>query len=135
MNTDISTLNAGEKQALMDAKLGDIRKKVNADSWSVNMENLMKKSKLLTGYLEYLIDEIKDDRIAIITPRNPAERGCQLSIQVKAADKQLFDKITKAGVIADWREPDVIRVAPIPLYNSFEDIYQFANILKDQIQP
>jgi len=97
------------------------------------MENLLKKSKLLTGYLEYLIDEIKDDRIAIITPRNPAERGCQLSIQVKAADKQLFDKITEAGVIADWREPDVIRVAPIPLYNSFEDIYQFANILKAQI--
>ena len=97
------------------------------------MENLLQKSALLTGYLEYLIDEMKDDRIAIITPRNPAERGCQLSIQVKDADKQLFDKITKAGVIADWREPDVIRVAPIPLYNSFEDIFQFVNILKAQL--
>ncbi len=99
----------------------------------VGMEPLVQKSKLLTGYLEYLLDEIKGDRIKIITPRNPAQRGCQLSIQVKDADKSLFDNITAKGVIADWREPDVIRVAPVPLYNTFEEVYQFVQLLKTAI--
>ncbi len=99
----------------------------------VGMAQLRKKAVLLTGYMEYLLDEIKDDRISIITPRNPAQRGTQLSIQVKNANKHLFDQITKAGVIADWREPDVIRVAPVPLYVSFEDVYHFIEILKNQL--
>ncbi len=93
-------------------------------------ENIRKKSVKLTGFLEYLIDELKDHRIRIITPRNPQERGCQLSIQVKSADKTLHTKLTEAGVISDWREPDVVRVAPAPLYNSFEDMYYFAERLK-----
>ena len=59
------------------------------------------------------------------------ERGCQLSIRVKNADKSLFKAITERGVIADWREPDVIRVAPVPLYNSFLDVFRFVEILKD----
>lgn len=91
--------------------------------------NLRKKSVKLTGYLEFLLDDIKDGRIAIITPRDPDRRGAQLSIQVKSADKSLFKAISNAGVIADWREPDVIRVAPVPLYNSFEDVYQFIQTL------
>ena len=66
----------------------------------------------------------------IITPTNPNERGCQLSIQVKNADKNLHIKFTKAGVISDWREPDVIRCAPVPLYNSFQDIYNMVELLK-----
>jgi kynureninase len=77
-----------------------------------------------------LIDDMNDDRINIITPRNPEERGCQLSIQVKSADKALHTKLTEAGVISDWREPDVIRVAPAPLYNSFEDVFEFVDRLK-----
>ena len=93
-------------------------------------ENLRKKSEKLTGYLEFLLDEMKNDSIKIITPRNPEERGCQLSIQVKNADKSLHTKLTEAGVISDWREPDVIRVAPAPLYNSFEDVYFFSEKLK-----
>ncbi|SRX74941.1 kynureninase [Aequorivita antarctica] len=93
-------------------------------------ENLRKKSEKLTGYLEFLLDEMKNDSIKIITPRNPEERGCQLSIQVKNADKGLHTKLTKAGVISDWREPDVIRVAPAPLYNSFEDVFHFSEKLK-----
>ena len=97
------------------------------------MENLRKKSMQLTGYLEHLLDEIKDERIAIITPRNPAERGSQLSIQVKNADKTLYEKITKAGVIADWREPNVIRVAPTALYNSFEDVWRFVEVLRKEL--
>jgi len=93
-------------------------------------ENLRKKSEKLTGYLEFLLDEMKNDAINVITPRNPKERGCQLSIQVKNADKSLHTKLTEAGVISDWREPDVIRVAPAPLYNSFEDVFHFSEKLK-----
>jgi len=96
----------------------------------VGMKKLNEKSRQLTGYLEFLLDEIKNDDIRIITPRDPAQRGCQLSIQVKNADKSLFEKITEKGVIADWREPDVIRVAPVPLYNSFSDVYRFAKVLE-----
>jgi len=94
------------------------------------MENLRSKAIALTGYLEELVMSLGDDVVNIITPSNPAERGSQLSIQVKNADKALFNRITEDGVIADWREPDVIRVAPVPLYNSFEDCYKFYEILK-----
>jgi kynureninase len=92
---------------------------------------LREKSVRLTGYLEFLLNEISDDRISVITPRDPAQRGCQLSIRVKDADKSLFEAVTARGVFADWREPDVIRVAPVPLYNSFTDVYEFIQILKD----
>ena len=99
----------------------------------VGMDALREKSIKLTGYLEELLQELGEDVIRIITPNNPEERGCQLSIQVKSADKTLHQKLTKANVITDWREPDVIRVAPIPLYNSFEDVYKFVDILKNII--
>lgn len=94
------------------------------------MENLLEKSRKLTGYLEFLIEHLNDKRIHIITPKNPDQRGCQLSIQVKDADKNLHKKLTEAGVISDWREPDVIRVAPTPLYNNFEDVFRFSEKLK-----
>lgn len=97
----------------------------------VGMSNLRVKSEALTGYLEYLLSQIDDDRISIITPSDPAQRGCQLSIRVKDSDKLLFDAITDRGVIADWREPDVIRVAPAPLYNSFNDVFSFSRILSE----
>ncbi|MBR9914780.1 MAG: kynureninase [Algicola sp.] len=93
-------------------------------------ENLCKKSKHLTGYFEFLINQLNNPNIKIITPSNPKERGCQLSIQVKQADKSLHHKLTEAGVITDWREPDVIRCAPVPLYNSFQDIYYLVERLK-----
>lgn len=98
------------------------------------MENLREKSIALTGYLSFLLDEMNDDRICVITPGNPEERGCQLSIQVKSADRSLHDQLTQSGVISDWREPDVIRVAPTPLYNSFEDVYTFVNRLKSVLK-
>ncbi|MCZ4318042.1 kynureninase [Aequorivita viscosa] len=97
-------------------------------------ENLRKKSEKLTGFLEFLMDEMNNDAIKIITPRNPEERGCQLSIQVKSADKSLHTKLTEAGVISDWREPDVIRIAPAPLYNSFEDVFMFSEKLKEVLK-
>ena len=99
----------------------------------VGMEALVAKSRKLTGYLEKLLLGIDSDRISIITPKDPEQRGCQLSIRVKDADKSLFDEITEKGVIADWREPDVIRVAPVPLYNSFEDCERFARILAESV--
>lgn len=95
------------------------------------MSNLRVKSEKLTGFLESLIDEIADERISIVTPRDPAGRGCQLSIRVKNADRSLHERIVSRGVFADWREPDVIRVAPVPLYNSFADVSRFAEILRD----
>ena len=91
----------------------------------VGMDKLVSKSIKLTDYLVFLLNSVNTDRIEIITPK---ERGCQLSIRVKNGDKKLFDSITVKGVIADWREPDVIRVAPIPLYNSFQDVFKFYTI-------
>ena len=96
----------------------------------VGIKKLVEKSKKLTGYFEFLIHELNDKHIKIITPQNPEERGCQLSIQVKNADKSLHHKLTQAGVISDWREPDVIRCAPVPLYNSFQDVYHLVDTLK-----
>lgn len=94
------------------------------------MNKLISKSKKLTGYFEFLINELNNDSIHIITPTNSDERGCQLSIQVKNADKRLHKKLTELGVISDWREPDVIRCAPVPLYNSFEDVFNLVEKMK-----
>ncbi|MCO6511813.1 MAG: kynureninase [Aridibacter famidurans] len=97
------------------------------------MEALGEKSKDLTGYLEFLIDAIGDERISVITPRDPADRGCQLSIRVRNADRSLFERLISQDVFADWREPDVIRVAPVPLYNSFLDVFRFAEKLRSAL--
>ncbi len=98
----------------------------------VGMQVLRSKSERLTGYTEYLLNEIdpKEKYFKILTPSNPKERGCQLSIFFKGrrGDK-VFKLLTKEGVIADWREPGVIRIAPVPLYNTFEDVFRFADIL------
>lgn len=97
------------------------------------MPRLAAKSRELTGYLERLVNDIGDDRISIVTPSDPAQRGCQLSIRVAGGDRSLHERLTANGVFADWREPDVIRVAPVPLYNSFADVARFAQILRDQL--
>ncbi|MEY4903879.1 MAG: kynureninase [Bacteroidota bacterium] len=97
---------------------------------AAGMDNLQKKSKQLTAYLEFLVQQLPTNRIKIITPSDPTQRGCQLSIQVKNSDKRLYNAISEVGVIADWREPDVIRVAPVPLYNTFEEVFQFVSGLK-----
>ena len=97
----------------------------------VGIKKLTKKSKKLTGYFEFLITKFNNQDIKIITPSDSDKRGCQLSIQVKNANKTLHKKLTDVGVISDWREPDVIRCAPVPLYNSFEDVYKMVEKLKD----
>jgi kynureninase len=105
--------------------------KASLDMFSkVGMTALREKSEQLTGYFEFLINQIDTDRIRIITPSNPKERGCQLSVQVKDADKNLHQKLTENNIITDWREPDVIRCAPVPMYNSFEDVFRMVEKLK-----
>ncbi|MBA6291015.1 kynureninase [Colwellia sp. MB3u-70] len=97
------------------------------------IHNLRAKSVKLTSYLEFIFNDVVSKypnfQLEIITPTGPKKRGAQLSIKLIGTDKTFFDKLTKAGVISDFRSPDVIRVAPAPLYNSFEDVYQFGNTL------
>ena len=102
----------------------------------VGMNKLREKSIQLTNYLEFVINEInfnKNNCLEIITPKDTNQRGCQLSIVAHGSNKILFDKISEAGVVADWREPNVIRIAPVPLYNSFEDVYMFGEILQKSL--
>ena len=93
------------------------------------MEPLRAKSKKLTGYLEFLIEQISSKKISIITPSDSNARGAQLSIQVHDHPKELHEEVIAAGVKCDFREPNVIRVAPTPLYNSFYEVWRFAQIL------
>jgi kynureninase len=94
------------------------------------IDALAAKRDKLTAYLEQVVHATAGEAITVITPANPAERGAQLSLIVPGG-KEAFNRLTERGVIADWREPDVIRVAPAPLYNSFEDVRQFGLILRD----
>ncbi len=97
----------------------------------VGMKALRTKSEALTGYTTYLLNGIdpKEKYFKLLTSSNPKERGCQLSIFFKGKEgRKVFDSLTKEGVIADWREPSVIRIAPVPLYNTFEDVFRFAGI-------
>jgi kynureninase len=97
------------------------------------MDQLHKKRKLLSGYLYYVLHDIngcqKEKVIEVITPANENERGCQVSMLMLKDGRKIFNELTRQGVIADWREPNVIRIAPAPLYNSFEDIYRFGEII------
>jgi kynureninase len=98
------------------------------------MSALREKSLNLTGYLEFIVDAIRNNtgvNLQILTPSNPNERGCQLSIVVPGATKQLVKDLAERGIIVDWREPNVIRMAPVPLYNSFKDIFTFGEVFTE----
>ncbi len=104
----------------------------------VGMQKLREKSDVLTAYLEFIVNHLSSKynhlcRFEIITPIDLKRRGAQLSILVHGKGKQLFDSISEKGVVADWREPNVIRVAPVPLYNSFEDVFFFGKYLEEAI--
>lgn len=104
----------------------------------LGMEKLRQKSDVLTAYLEFIVNEVsfrnsEKCTFEIITPKDQAKRGAQLSILVHGEGKKIFDYLLKKGVITDWREPNVIRVAPVPLYNSFEDVYFFGKYLEEAI--
>ncbi len=102
------------------------------------MERIGVKRDLLTAYLEYLLDDIslRNEHVSfeLITPKDKKYRGAQLSIAARGQGKVLFDEISKKGVVADWREPNVIRVAPTPLYNSFEDCFWLAKTLEESLE-
>ncbi|MEO8199652.1 MAG: kynureninase [Gemmatimonadota bacterium] len=100
---------------------------------TVGMAALRAKSIALTGFLEFLIDTRVPTGITILTPRDIQARGCQLSLLVKGGARELFTRIQKAGVLCDYRHPDVIRVAPVPFYNSYQDVFRFGEILADAI--
>jgi kynureninase len=93
------------------------------------MQRLREKSRELTGYLEFLLERAGTNRFTVITPSEPEARGCQLSILAHENPKELHKKLEAAGVKADFREPNVIRAAPTPLYNTFHDVWRFAQIL------
>jgi len=100
------------------------------------MDRLREKSVALTGLLEQRLDEHCGERIEILTPRASARRGCQLSIRLRdgaAVGRDVFRRLGESGVVCDWREPDVIRVAPVPLYNSFSDAERFVALLEDAL--
>jgi kynureninase len=103
----------------------------------IGMEALIQKRNQITSYLEFVLRQIDQEvngNFEIITPSNPSERGCQLSVFLHGEGRSLFDYLMKNGVIIDWREPNVIRLAPVPLYTSYEDIYRFGQILKTGIE-
>ena len=97
------------------------------------MKNVFAKGKTLSEYLLFIISEINkrttEKTIEVITPSGEPERGCQVSMLMLKNGKEIFNELKKQGVIADWREPNVIRVAPVALYNSFEDIFRFGEII------
>lgn len=98
----------------------------------VGMPSLRRKSILLTGYLQYLLDQVGTDRYEVLTPRVVQARGCQISILVHDDPRSLLDSLKGEGVVCDFRAPNVIRIAPVPFYNSFRDVWEFVEILVAQ---
>lgn len=99
-----------------------------------SMPELVRKSEKLTGYLAYLLAQVPMDFCQVITPDNSTERGCQLSLRIKRKERELVAKLKERGVICDFREPNIMRAAPTPLYNSFVDVYKFVSVLSEIAQ-
>jgi kynureninase len=97
------------------------------------MPALRTKSEKLSAYLLALIDELPAGSIEVITPSDPARRGCQVSLRATRNAKALQEQLEKAGVVSDFRPPDVVRIAPVPLYNTFEDVWRFAEVLRTTV--
>ena len=100
----------------------------------VGMERLRAKSERLTTYLEFLLEQKPQEGFSIITPRDPAQRGAQLSLRVTKNGRAVCESLAQHGIICDWREPDIMRVAPVPLYNSFLDVHTFAEKFLTEIR-
>ena len=102
---------------------------------TTSMKELCEKSRALTGYLEKLVIEHLGDAVTIITPKDPHQRGCQLSILFNAPGmmQKVFDEMMANKIICDERKPDVIRVAPTPLYNTFEDVWKAVMVMKNAL--
>lgn len=116
-----------------DPVLGLAALQASLDTFSTaGLENIWAKSELLTGYLEFVIRETigSRERLQIITPSKPTGRGCQLSVLIPEGGKEIVEKWTENGVVADWRNPNVVRLAPVPLYNTFQEVFAFSKILQ-----
>lgn len=100
---------------------------------AANMDRIREKSLKLSGYCLYLLHDIQDDNFEILTPENDNERGAQISIGIHKNGRAVFNALQSEGVICDWREPEVIRIAPVPLYNSYQDVYNFVAILRQAL--
>ena len=100
------------------------------------MSALRAKSIALTGWLERLLQQHADEALTVVTPSDPAQRGCQLSLRLRAAahGRELFEALGRSGVVCDWREPDIIRLAPAPLYNGFDDVLHAAMRIGDSAE-
>jgi kynureninase len=102
------------------------------------IENIHAKRKTLTAYLHFILNDInqknKGKIIEVITPANEEERGCQVSMFMHKQGNEIFNALSKEGVVADWREPNVIRAAPVPLYNTYEDVWRFGSIIQNITQ-
>ncbi|HEY7378046.1 MAG TPA: hypothetical protein VH542_05130, partial [Steroidobacteraceae bacterium] len=97
-----------------------------------DMAPLVEKSRMLTGFLEFLVHSRLSQEIEIVTPKDPLERGCQLSLRLRSGvqpGKRVFAALEQRDVVVDWREPDIIRVAPVPLYNTFVEVWEFVEAL------
>jgi len=96
-------------------------------------ENCLVKASLMSSYLHQELKAL-GSQIRNLTPSNDNERGCQVSMLMMDKGKEVFKALTDNGIFADWREPNVIRVAPVPLYNSFEEIHEFVSVMKQTLQ-
>ena len=135
MAPDFDPIPTAESWSMSNAPVFNmIAHEVSLEIFSeVGMPALREKSLLLTAYLDFVLDEVMRSTGQIlkrITPEDPSQRGCQLSVIVEGYDRKLVSKLYEQGVIVDWREPNVIRLAPVPLYNSFEDVYQLGKVLE-----
>jgi kynureninase len=100
----------------------------------VTIARLRAKSETLTSYLEFLLVQHPGEKFSILTPRNPAQRGAQLSLQIRKGGRAVCDRLAQQGIICDWRDPDILRVAPVPLYNSFLDVQTFADKFNSEVK-
>ena len=129
--------NGQEKYSGMPSKFKEARDEFEFELFEkAGIRNLRRKSEQLTGYLEFLLERADPDHryFRMLTPADPRQRGCQLSLFMLENGRQIFDRIVAAGVFADWREPDVIRLAPVPLYNTFEEVFRFGEIFRKAIE-
>lgn len=134
MGSEFQPMLSAESWSMSNAPVFNmVAHKVSLDMFSeVGMVKLRKKSILLTAFLEYVLQEVQKrtgQSLKVITPSDPEQRGCQLSVIVEGRNRSLVKQLADHGVIVDWREPNVIRLAPVPMYNSFLDIYRFGEVL------
>lgn len=135
MGPDFDPMLSAEAWSMSNAPIFNmVAHRISLDIFTeVGMERLREKSIVLTAYLEFVLNAVQErtgQKLIRITPHDPEQRGCQLSVIVEGYDRKLVHTLYQQGVVVDWREPDVIRLAPVPLYNSFEDVFRLGQVLE-----